>query len=170
VVVMDKDVRPTSRLLSNVEPGGWVLWPLAQANSLRAMGKYQCKGILDSESASPAVREADEAFWEEAEVKTDDELASAKEDEGIVTFEEAQSAVEKAFGTRQNIVENYKRLIKMAKEQNASAVAMGISEVTCTVDYKGEPIELLHFKLTLPLAEKDIPKNSYAIFHKNLNV
>src|SRR3989344_4787005 len=49
VYVMNEKVRPSSRLLKNVAPGGWILLPLVQANVLRGTGKYTCMGILDSE-------------------------------------------------------------------------------------------------------------------------
>src|SRR3989344_7112265 len=109
MVVMDTHVRPTPRLLLNVAPGGWVLWPAAKANALRANGKYKCMGILEGGVA----KDVGEDFWKNAEVSDEELRALKSKDEGVVTYEEAAKAVWEAFGKKHDIVKEYKRLIEM---------------------------------------------------------
>ena len=163
MVVMDTHVRPTPLLLSNVAPGGWVLWPAAKANGLRGSGKYKCMGILEG----GAVKDVGEDFWQKAEVESDEELqASKSKDEGVVTYEEAAKAVWEAFGKKHDIVKEYKRLIEMVKEKNGAAVANGMTTFAHSIERDGKTIEV-QVKTVLPLEERSIPEGSSAIFLKN---
>ena len=168
VIVMDDSIRPTSRLLKNVAPGGWVLWPLAAANTLRGMGKYRCMGLIDKESASPSVKSIGEDFWKKAGVETDDELRGAPEEGGVVTYEKAMLAVQNAYGTTHDVVKHYKKLIELAEKQNASAIANGATEVICSIEKDGATIEVL-VNLILPLREAEFRSkgtNDLVIFKK----
>ncbi|HCM43537.1 TPA: hypothetical protein DIS55_01120 [Candidatus Kaiserbacteria bacterium] len=169
VIVMNEKVRPSSRLLKNVAPGGWILLPLVQANVLRGTGKYTCMGILDSEGMSPSVKDVGEDFWENTEIETDEELKNVSEeskDEGVVTYEEAAHAVKEVFGTEQNVVQNYKKLIEMAKKQNSSA-ANGATKLMCNIERVGGTAIEISIKTILPLREKELRGENYAIFKKN---
>ena len=169
VIVMDEKVRPSSRILKNVAPGGWILLPLTHANVLRGTGKFKCMGILESEGVSPSVKDAGEDFWKKTEIETDEELRDASEeseDGGVVTYEEAAHAVKEVFGTEQNVVQNYKKLIEMAKKQNSSA-ANGATKLMCNIERaSGVALEIL-IKTILPLREKELLGENYAIFKKN---
>jgi len=170
VIVMDEKVRPSSRILKNVAPGGWILLPLTHANVLRGTGKFKCMGILESEGVSPSVKDAGEDFWKKTEIETDEELRDASEeseDGGVVTYEEAAHAVKEVFGRDKDVVQNYKKLIEMAKEQNPSAVANGAVRLMCNIERaSGVALEIL-IKTILPLREKELLGENYAVFKKN---
>ena len=162
MVVMDSHVRPTPLLLSNVAPGGWVLWPAAKANALRGSGKYKCMGILEGGVA----KDVGEDFWKNAEVSDEELRALKSKDEGVVTYEEAAKAVWEAFGKKHDIVKEYKRLIEMVEEKNSAAVANGVTKFTYSIERDGKTIEV-PVKTVLPLKETSIRKDSFAIFKKN---
>ena len=168
VIVMDTDVRATPRLLRNVAPGGWILWPVSKANALRGMGKYKCMGLIEKGGSSPAVRDVGEDFWKKAEVETDEDLQHAPEEEGVVTYEEAARAVWDAYGTKDDIVKHYKQLITLAEAQHGPAIADGITEVVCTLDRNGKTIEV-PVNVLLPFRAEEFRAKSdedLAIFKK----
>lgn len=170
VIVMDPDIRPTSRLLKNVAPGGWIVWPVRTANALRARGEYVCKGLLEKEGVSPSVKNVDSDFWKKSEIETDEDLKNAQKEEGVVTYEEAERAVWEAYGKKSDIVKHYKQLIELAESQNAAAIEQGATEVVCTIERDGKPIEIL-VNVVLPLREaafRGEDQESFVIFKKKL--
>ena len=166
VAVLDEKAEISWRTLRNVERGGWLLIPLSRANIARAEG-LRFMGVIEQDGAYPSVRREGPEFWQKKEVTSDEELRNAKQGDGVVSYQEAADAVEKAYGTKTNIVENYRRLIEEAKIQNPSWAAKELTELTCTIERKGAPIEIL-VKLTLPLKEEEHNKKNLAIFRKKL--
>ncbi len=166
VVVMDEQTNLTWRTLRNVQRGGWLLLPVNRANVARASG-MRFMGVIETDKGYPSVRqERDGAdYWKEKEIETDEQLKNAVKEEGVVTFEEAKQAVLDAFNTTDNIVENYKRLIEMAKEQNSSPIAEDGAEINYRIE-RGNQTKDIQVKLLLPLTEIEHNTKDLAIFKK----
>ena len=118
---------------------GWVLCRIDTANSLRARGKYDFKGVVEKDgSVAHSSRENDPTFWKSVEVDSEEAFRSAPPSEGVVTYLEAAQKVSEAQdagvrGMTDNIFESYSKLIKLAEEQNTDLVASGDTELTLTL-------------------------------------
>lgn len=164
VAVMDRNAEISWRTLRNIEPGGWLLIPIEQANTARTEGLL-FKGIIERDGAYPSVQREGSDFWKKIEIEKDEDLKNAKAEDGVVTYQEAALAVWNAYGKSDDIVENYKRLIEAVKKQHPEAVLRGETELTYTIERDGKVIEV-PVNLVLPLKDQEHGKNNFAIFRK----
>jgi len=170
VVLLDENVRPTRHLLGNVEAGGWLLCRMKNANAVRSTGKYELMGVIEKEGGAPRIERRAHDLWKKAEITSDEELQSASAESGEVSYAEAREAVEKAGLSTKNVLESYKKLIQMAEEQNASRVAMGETQLPCTVEGKnGESIEMV-VNTVIPLKEAEQNGENIVVFKKHETV
>jgi len=155
IVMLDKAIRITSRLIGQAAPGSWlIVRGVKAANSLRARSKYAFKGVAEQRGGYAHVsRHEDPNFWKKAEVNSEDSFrqASDAEDEDVVTYEDARRAVAEAEKagvsgmSEDRVFESYSKLIEMAEkaDYNHSALADGetLLKLVITEEKNGVVVE-----------------------------
>jgi hypothetical protein len=172
-IMLDPGVRATKQLLHNIAPRGWVLCRLSTANSLRAHGRYDFKGIItrDGDEASISRRD-DPTFWKSVEVDSEEEFrnASTADTEGVASYAEAKEKVKEAREAgisgmhEENVLESYKKLVRLAEEQRQNSADE--TNLSYTTTKEGVELTIVGINAVLP-TKKDERSEDIIIMKKD---
>lgn len=127
----------------HVVPGGFTICNdyHGTASRLRGDPNWELKGVIVpiSEGKFKFDTEGLEDYWKE--VETDDEWKNARFSWGAQSYEEVVRIVEEETGKRENILENYVRIIKEAISQGKGAIIHDEGE-TSLVSFEGKVLLL----------------------------
>ncbi|MEK7680697.1 MAG: hypothetical protein AAB348_01450 [Patescibacteria group bacterium] len=114
---------------SHVTPGGYVLSNdyHRTASTLKINPNFKLQAVIGNSKNGPIFDTKKlEDYW--AEVETDDEFKDARFSWGLENYESAARLVELVTGKRENILREYKNIIKGAREQERQADARFVAE------------------------------------------
>lgn len=167
VIMLDPSIQVTKRLVEHVEPGGWILCRIGAANSLRARGKYEFKGVIEKSGEGASIsRREDATFWKSVEVDSEESFRQASGAEDVVSYEEAKQKVGDAGFSESDVFKSYSKLIRMAEEQNPELLARGETLLPCRLTVDGKEIEIMvNTALPAKAGEHD---DAIIVMHKKL--
>ncbi len=139
VIVLDEEVGATNKFIKNVDRKGYLICRGKMATEAMESGKFQQKGVLTLLGGEWRYTESKEYDV----VQTDDEFEKAKEVPGAVSYKEAKETLIKLGRPTDNVLEEYQKLIKEAREmeENRTAVDAGETRLTYTAS-NGQTIEI----------------------------
>src|SRR3989344_1958641 len=123
LVFKNDEVNVTKKFVRNIEAGGWLICS-AETAAIILQDSYQVKCMGTLEPGPHLEKSKREDRWEHM-VKTDPELKSAGGGE-FVTYDEAVKALEDAERPKDNVCEEYKKLLdEQSDKREARATEVG---------------------------------------------